>query len=123
MIDEISFNTATFNGHLDATLRALKNTPNVPCGGIPVLKAGDFLQLDPPSGVSLVHDMVGGSSCVNTTASAVGLRLTRCENSCPRRASRQPTTLRLFTSARKHDLHRNMRAIDDPSLRRRPAIT
>jgi len=95
VIDEVSFNTAAFLGHVDHALRALKGEKDVPCGGVIVLLAGDFHQLKPPGqGDSIAHALVKGASRVDSTASAAGLRL--------------------FASARKFDLTRNMRAMDDP---------
>ena len=99
VIDECSFITAAMYGHVDMTLRQLLDVLDVVAGGIPVMLAGDCHQKSPAGGTAFYKTMVDAA--------------TR-ENGEPAPISAVSKGLVFIRKARRVQLHRLMRARDDP---------
>jgi len=98
VLDEVSHIEAGQLGHVDNLLRLMLGVPNIPFGGVPVLLAGDFQQLDPPGqgSKSMAHLLAEGAPRHINTAASRGLDA--------------------FASALRYDLTINMRGKRDEAF-------
>ena len=103
VIDEASFLEPAALHWLDILLRLLVGEPDVPCGGVLVILAGDFHQKPPPAGTSLAETLV-----------AVDAPVRKSKTFLP--TSPQAKGLEIFRQARRTVLSRQMRAAGDPQF-------
>ena len=103
IIDEVSFTDAIILGHVDQGFATLLGN-NELCGGMPLLLCGDNHQKPPPGGTPWYQYMVA------VAANEVDNPLLQGASSAAHRG------LTLLSRAKRVELHRLMRAKDDPDF-------
>ena len=104
IIDEVSFIDAIILGHVDQGFSTLLSN-NELCGGMPLLLCGDNHQKPPPGGTSWYHYMVGVAAKEEDNPLFL-----QGSSSAKHRG------LKLLSVAKRVQLHRLMRAKDDPDF-------
>ena len=109
VIDEVSFVAAGVFGQVDYMLRQLTGNMDVECGGIPLLLCGDNHQKPPPGDATWYTELVGSLPAVSRSAKG---------NKSPAVGSVHPVALglKLLKAARRVELKRLMRAVDDANF-------
>ena len=103
IIDEASFIDAIILGHVDQGFCTLLSNDEL-CGGMPLLLCGDNHQKPPPGGTPWYHYMVGVAAKEEDNPVLQGS------------SAANHRGLKLLSNAKRVQLHRLMRAKDDPDF-------
>jgi len=103
VIDEISFIDAVILGHVDQGFATLLNNTEL-CGGLPFLLCGDNHQKPPPGGTPWYQYMVKIAAKEDADPMVQGISFAKNRG------------LQLLSAAKRIELHRLMRAKDDPDF-------